>query len=239
MTEKFEKMLEYQNLDISLRKMTREFNQHPDKKLLDMTRNKFNDVQSRLDAESAESESLAAEIEKVYAEFQATMKAFEAAEKEFAAAQTDEEKAKFLPQLESLKSRLDSCKNKISTRIDRIKKISAESMSALQTKKKVKEEFDKIKQRLEEYRKSVMPAREKIEKQMKELEPSLDKELLKLYTQVKSEGVSLPVFIKAVGESENDLACGCGMLLSQTNKGELKSRKMCRCETCRRMVYAE
>lgn len=238
MTEKFEKMIEYQKLDMALRKMNVEFNKHPDKKLLDAARNKFNDVQSRLDAGSAESVTLAAEIEKVYAEFQTTMKTFESVEKEFNAAETDEEKAKFLPQLESLKSRLDSCKNKISGRIDRIKRISAESVKALDTRKAVKDNFDKIKQRLEEYKKSVMPDRGKIEAEMKALESQLDENQFKLYVKAKSEGVALPVFVAVAGDNENNYGCGgCGMLLSQTSKGELKSNQICQCEACRRLVY--
>lgn len=238
MTEKFEKMIEYQALDMSLRKMNIEFNKHPDKKLLDATRNKFNDVQSKLDAGSAESETLAEEIERVYAEFQTTLKAFESVEKEFNTAETDEEKAKFLPQLESLKSRLDSCKNKISSRIERIKRISADSIKALDTRKTVKDDFDKIKKRLEDYKKSVMPDREKIEAQMKALESSLDETHLKLYTKAKTDGVALPVYVAVVGDNENNYACGgCGMLLSQTSKGELKSKQICQCEACRRLVY--
>lgn len=236
MTEKFEKMIEYQRLDMELRKMNREYNKHPDKKKLDVTRNKFNEAQAKLDSGSAESETLAAEIERVYGDFKRWMEQFAALEKQFAEAKDDEEKAKLLPQLDSLKNRLESAKNKINSRIERIKQLSSVCMQALNTKKTVKEEFDKIKTRLDDYRKSVLPDREKVEAKMKELEPTLDKELLSIYTRYKSDGIA-PVFVEVVGENENAYACRCGMQLSQTNKSELKSKRMCQCETCRRIVY--
>ncbi len=237
MTENMQTMLEYQKLDIALRKMNVEYNNHPDKKRLDAARSKFNEVQANLNAGSAESETLAAEIERVYAEFKTTLKTLETLEKEFAAAENDEEKAKFLPRLESLKSRLDSCRNKIASRIDRIKRISAEAVKSLDTRKTVREEFDKTKKKLEEYKDQVKPEREKIEGQMKALGEKIDKDLLERYAKARSEGVAVPIYVAVAGD-ENSYACGvCGMVLSQTSKSELKSKGICQCETCRRLVY--
>ena len=237
MTENFENMIAYQRLDIALRKMIIEFNKHPDKKRLDAERTKFNDVQAKLDAGSVEAQTLAEEIEKIYTEFKATEKTLDSVIKDYEAA-TDEEKAKFLPQLESLKSRVDSCKNKISSRIERIKRISSDSYMNLNTKKAVKDEFDKIKKRLDEYKLKIMPDRDKIEGEMKALESKIDGDVLSLYKKAKSEGVALPVFVPATGDNENNYACGgCGMLLSQTSKSELKSKNICQCETCRRLIY--
>lgn len=236
MTEKFEKMIEYQRLDMELRKMNREYNKHPDKKKLDVTRNKFNDAQSKLDSGSSEAETLAAEIERVYNDFKRTVEQIDALEKQFTEATDDDAKAKLLPQLESLKGRLESAKNKIGSRVERIKQLSSVCMQALNTKKSVKDEYDKIKVRLDEYRKSMLPDRENTEAKMKELEPTLDKELFAMYARYKNDGIA-PVFVEVVGDSENSYSCRCGMQLSQTNKSELKSKKMCQCETCRRIVY--
>lgn len=236
MTEKFETMIEYQRLDMEIRNMNREYNKHPDKRKLDVTRNKFNEAQAKLDSGSAESETLAAEIERVYGEYKRSMEQFASIEKQFEEAADDEAKAKLLPQLESLKNRLESAKNKINSRIERIKHLTSLCMQALNTKKTVKDEYDAIKGRLDEYRKTVMPERDKLEAAMKALEPKLDKDLLATYMRYKSDGIA-PVFVEVAGDKENAYSCRCGMQLSQTNKGELKSKGMCQCETCRRIVY--
>ena len=148
----------------------------------------------------------------------------------------DAAKAALLPKLEALKTRLEGYKSKINSRIDRIKQLTNVCMQALNTKRTVKEEFDKIKARLDEYKRSVQPDRERIEAGMKELEPQLDKKLFDTYVRFKHDGIA-PVFVEVVGNDENSYACRCGMQLSQTSKSELKSKKMSQCETCRRIVY--
>ncbi len=236
MTDNFKKMLEYQKLDMELRKINKEFNSLPAKKKLDVTRNKFNEAQSDLDHNAANAATYGSEVERLHAEFGEIMKRFEAVEAQYSAATTAEEKAALLPKLEQIRSNAESCKNKLNNRIDKIKMLTNECMQNLATKKKVKEEFDKIKTSLDEIRAKSMPERKRIEEQMKSIETTLDQALLSAYNKFRSDGIA-PVFVPVVGDNEKDYACACGMQLSQTNKSELKNKSMCQCDTCRRMVY--
>ncbi len=236
MTDSFKKMLEYQKLDMELRKINKEYNSLPEKKRLDVTRNKFNEAQSALDRNASNAATYGAEVERLYVEFGEIMKRFENVEAVYNAATTAEEKAALLPKLEQIRSGAESCRNKINSRIEKIKMLTNECMKNLTTKKKVKEDFDNTKAKLDEIRAKSMPERKRIEEQMKSLEVTLDKSLLAAYNKFRSDGIA-PVFVPVVGDNEKDYACICGMQLSQTNKSELKNKSMCQCDTCRRMVY--
>ena len=236
MTEKFEKMIEYQSLDMELRKINREYNKLPQKKKLDVARNKFVEATNKLDANSAEAETLGAEVEKIYADYKNLMASFNEIEKKYNSAESDEEKAGYLSRFESLRSKIESCKGKIDDRIERIKRLTHDCKQQLALKKTVKEEYDKLKVKLEAFREKTSPDRKRIEDKLKELEPQIDGAILTTYKRFKSDGIA-PVFVPVVGDDEKSYSCICGMQLSQTNKSELKNRSVSQCETCRRLVY--
>ena len=69
------------------------------------------------------------------------------------------------------------------------------------------------------------------------LRNAADKELMDFYLKYRKDGAP-PVFVKA-RVSGDDYTCYCGMQLSSSSTGKLKSDKMCRCDTCRRIVYID
>lgn len=72
---------------------------------------------------------------------------------------------------------------------------------------------------------------------MRELRESADKELMEQYLKFRKDGAP-PVFVKA-RKSGSDYSCYCGMQLSSSSLGKLKTDGMCRCDTCRRIVYID
>ena len=231
------KILEYQELDIELRKIDIEFNKNSDKKKLDTVKNEFNGVQKEIAASVEEAERLAKEIEQVHADARASEKRIEELEKAFAAAADDKAKAALLPAMETEKSKLDSYKNKVTNKIDRIRKLLVTCTQQQHEKKNIKAEFDKVKAALEKQLAEIQPKRESIKKRMRELRDAADKELMEQYLKFRKDGAP-PVFVKARA-SGSDYACYCGMQLSQSNIGKLKTDGMCRCDTCRRIVYTD
>lgn len=231
------KILEYQKLDVELRKIDNEFNKNSDKKKLDTAKNEFNAVQKEFTASVAEAEQLAVDIEQVYADARASEKRIEELERAFAEAPDDAAKAALLPSMETEKSKLDSYKNKVTNKIDRIKKLLAACSQKQHDKKKIKTEFDRIKAALEKQLAEIQPEREKIKKRMRELREEADKELMEQYLKFRKDGAP-PVFVKA-RQNGSDYACYCGMQLSQSSIGKLKADKFCRCDTCRRIVYTD
>ena len=90
---------------------------------------------------------------------------------------------------------------------------------------------------LEKQLAEVQPKRESIKKRMRELRDGADKELMEQYLKFRKDGAP-PVFVKA-RVSGNDYSCYCGMQLSPSSLGKLKADGMCRCDTCRRIVYID
>ena len=231
------KILEYQELDIELRKIDNEFNKNSDKKKLDTVKNDFNAVQKEFTASVSEAEALAKEIEQVYADARASEKRIDELEKAFNSAADDTAKAALLPAMETEKSKLDSYKNKVTNKIDKIRKLLAACSQKQHEKKSIKTEFDKIKAMLEKQLATIQPEREKIKSRMRELRDAADKELMDFYLKYRKDGAP-PVFVKA-RVSGDDYTCYCGMQLSSSSTRKLKSDKMCRCDTCRRIVYID
>lgn len=234
----FEQMIEYQKLDMELRRLNNEFNKNPDKKKLDSARNDFNAAQAVFDKSVAESEDYAKEIEQVYADFTASEKEIAELEKAFSSAATDEEKAALLPRMELAKARLETYRNKVGNKIEAIKRLLGTCAQEQKKKKTVKEEFDRINAKLKDVKDSFMTERNKLKEKMSELEKKLDKNLLEIYVKARKDGI-FPVFVKASVTDGGNYGCLCGMQLSQTNKTKLKNDKMCQCDACRRIVYTD
>lgn len=233
----FEKMLEYQKLNISLKKLDREFEKLDDKKKLDVVRRKYNDLQNSVNQGEQEAETLIEEMTAAHNDYKALSAAFDELAAKIDAAESEDEKVKFFPQLESIKARLENADRKISQKLKRSKEIVASSAKAQETKKSVKSSYDEIKKRLDEYRASKAPERKEIESKMEQLEAQLDKNLFAKYVKIRSEGI-LPVVVKAVGD-EKSYSCYCGLSLSQAKIGELVEKKISQCESCRRMIYID
>lgn len=235
MTE-FEKIMEYQKWDLKLSQLKREFDKNEDKKRLDSVRAKFAEEQSKLDSGSVESDRLVEEIQTLYDEFNGLIAEFENISKSIDKGESEDKIAEDLASLERIKSKIDGIEHRISGKIKRCSQIASEGVVALENKKKYKVEYDKYKGRYDSYRDTKAPEKKEIEDKLAELLPALDKDILELYKAHKSD-IKLPVFVWAVGESEKDYACYCGMSLSQTNKSELKNKGKCQCENCRRYVF--
>lgn len=234
----FEQMIEYQKLDTEQRRLNSEFNKNPDKKKLDSVRNEFNAAQAVFDKSVADSEDYAKDIERVYAEYKASEKEISELAKAFEEASTDEEKAALLPKMELVKARLETYRNKVGNKIDAIKRLLGTCAQEQKKKKTVKEEFDRINAKLKNVKDTYVNERNKIKEKMAELEKTLDKNLLEIYTKARKDGI-FPVFVKATVSDNGDYGCLCGMQLSQTNKTKLKNDKMCQCDACRRIVYTD
>lgn len=230
------KILEYQENDIEFRKIDAEFNKNPDKKKLDSAKRDFDGVQREFSASVTEAERLGKEIEQAYAESKAAEARIDELEKAFMAAETDEAKAALLPSMETEKSKLDSCRNKVVNNIDRIKKLLVSCSQKQHEKKKIKETYDNIKATLQKQLETIQPRREALKKRMSELREEVDPELMEVYTRAKKDGMAPPVFVAAIRNGD-EWSCICGMRLSPGSVSKLKNDGIYRCDTCRRILY--
>lgn len=233
----FEKILEYQKLNIALSRLDREYEKLDDKKKLDVVRHKYNDLQNTVISGESEAETLISEVNAINEEYASLMAAFEELSVKIKNAVTEEDKLKFMPQLESIKAKLENADRKLNQKIKKCKEIVSISAKAQESKKTVKGNYDSIKKRLDVYRAEKAPERKEIETKMEKLESEVDKPLLERYKKIRSEGI-LPVIVKAVGDA-NNYSCYCGLGLSQAKKGELIDKKTCQCESCRRLIFID
>ena len=229
------KILEYQEHNISLKKLDKEYEKLDDKRKLDSVRGKYNDLQNTVNTGEAEAQSLISGVDACYNEYRALMESFDKLSEKIEMAATDEDRVKLLPQLESIKSKLENVDRRISQKIKRSKDIVAACAKAQDSKKAVKVTFDEVKKRLDDYKAEKAPARKAILDKMDALKAEIDKDFFDKYSKLRSEGI-FPVLVKAAGEG-NVYSCYCGMSLSQAKNGELNEQKICQCESCRRMIY--
>lgn len=231
----FQKLLEYQSLNIELRKLDREYETLADKKKFDIKKDKLAELQSKVVNGAAEAQSLIDEIQTAYANYKMLMDQYNLLDAAIEKAENDEEKVKLFSQFESIKTRLENINRNISHKTQRSKELVSQCARAMESRKTVREECDNLKKNLDKFKEDKLSGRKNLEEQMSKLEPEIDKDLFAQYIAVRSEGI-LPVLVKAGIDGKN-YSCFCGISLSQAKKGELDEKKLCRCENCRRMIY--
>lgn len=227
------KLLEYQELDIQLRRVLDTIEKSEDFKKIETAKVKFS--AAKKDAE--DSEKNAAQL---ISFFNAGEKHFKDAEKQLAELETSIEKTgdldALIEQFAKLKARINDLEGKISAGKAEAEGVLNAYLDANERAKKLREIHAKAKERQDELYKSKEPQINELKSKMKAIEPQIDKEMLDKYRAITGEG-KYPAFVEAYPVDKAFSCKGCGMKLSQTGMSQLSGKGYCVCETCRRVIY--
>ncbi len=225
-------ILKYQDLDSKLVSLQKSLDEHPLKKSVASMvaqvkgeQNKLITLENQAQATLKEFDSLKAEYEKSITKMNDLLKVDteKLSEAEFEALiKKTAELSNVLNNLERKVSTSGMKVNQILQQFDAAKK----NIIISRTKhKEAKEKYDAIKAQTE-------PQIAAIEKQMKDLEPTIDSAILAKYKHIRQDNI-MPVFVPLT----NNSCGGCRMEMSAAFVNKVKDKGCLECEQCRRLVY--
>ena len=225
-------ILKYQDLDSKLVSLQKSLDEHTLKKSVASMvaqvkgeQNKLITLENQAQATLKEFDSLKAEYEKSIAKMNDLLKVDteKLSEAEFEALiKKTAELSNVLNNLERKVSTSGMKVNQILQQFDAAKK----NIIISRTKhKEAKEKYDAIKAQTE-------PQIAAIEKQMKDLEPTIDSAILAKYKHIRQDNI-MPVFVPLTNSS----CGGCRMEMSAAFVNKVKDKGCLECEQCRRLVY--
>lgn len=227
-------LLQYQSLDMELRKIKRELANNP-ARLEGMQQKKTaqeaENALTKLDARSAEMQNAVKGIQQARQEIATLMQEYDKALKEV----DDEKELNYLikkmstleEQLKSAEQECQAILKEAETMETRYKQLVSVMADAVKKMKQCTIDF-------KEEGKKVEPKVNELMKQKHELEPKLDKQQLDEYNQMFEQNI-FPVLVPL---KDNQRCGGCQMDLSSGSIATLKDKGKVKCEHCRRIVYA-
>lgn len=228
-------IITYQDADIKLRKLLDIIEKSDDNKRMEQARQEFNAARQHiLDCEKEAEKLLESytESEKQFTEAAAKLEEMELIIENL---DDDEQLPQFIQDTEKLRSRIIELERKLSDLKQRSEKVLKDYKDAGDRGKKMRDIHNASKERLDALRKEKDAEIFGLKKQLLELEPSIDQELLEKYKSLTAEG-KYPAIVDAHEDGSTFSCRGCGLALSQKTKSELVDKGICRCETCRRII---
>lgn len=241
---KFDKLLEFQNLDISLKRIMQDLEKSADAQKIEKAKQEF--AIAKKAVEDSEKDALALveffscleneyqdiqkKIDKVVLQIDKLEKQLEKQPEKI------EELEKFISELSLLKGATNSIESKTHENKSKGDETIQKYKAASERAKKIREVHAKAKERQDALLKEKELEIKIINDGIKKLEPLIDKELMTQYKTLAGEG-KYPAFVAAHVDGKNFSCKGCGMSLSQTGSSALNSKGYTNCESCRRVVY--
>lgn len=233
--QKFQKLIDYQKKDISLRKLNNVI-EH-DASLADMNKNKrvFNDAKKTI----KECETQASTLVDMYEDLQ---KYISDNEELFNSLENldvndEEELAERVKKLESLKSKFSSADKKVHDIDGRSKKLFQAHNDAVVNGKAAKNKYGDAKNKHDALVASKSDELEKLKSELASLRKELDGELFAEYKKLDEDGKFPPIAPASGDEKKGMFNCGgCGLALPQSGNAALNDKGYCRCDSCRRII---
>ncbi|MBE5730523.1 MAG: hypothetical protein E7350_01050 [Clostridiales bacterium] len=236
MDKNLEMMLEYQKLDIQLKRLLDTLEKSDASKKMEQARSEFNSAKKTVLDSEKEAEGVVTAYEQStpqYGEISDTLHELELMLENVDISELDG----FDGRLEALKDKVVALEKKLFEYRASSERLVKSYQDANAIGHKMKEVFNSAKDEYNALVEESKPEVNAIKKQLREMEPQLDAELLTKYKAVTAEN-KYPVFVEAYLGEGNIYSCtGCGLQLSQKNTSTLNENGMCTCETCRRVIY--
>ncbi len=234
--EKLDKVLEYQKIDIELRKVLDEIERSEDNKKLEQAKTEFNNAKATV----TETEKVAENIVSFYNN---AIAFFEECEKRIADIgdkmnATDDltVQRELAAQLEKIREKLSDLEKKLAERSDKGEKVILAYLDGQSRGKKVRAVYDAVKERLQKFKKEKEPRINELKGQLDALRADIAPATMEIYKAITAER-KYPAFVEAQDTDNKNYRCFCGLELSQKAKSELLDKGCVRCETCRRLIY--
>lgn len=234
--ENMEKVLEYQKIDIELRKVLDEIERSDDSKKLEQAKTEFNNAKATV----TESEKAAESIVSFFTNAQAFLEECDKKTNELAEkmAATDDLAAQreLAAEAEKLRDKMVEVEKRLSDRVEKSDKLIKTYLDGQARGKKMRAAYDAIKERLNKLKKEKEPQINALRAQLDALRPEIPADVLQAYSAITAER-KYPAFVEARPSDNKNFRCFCGLELSQKAKSELLDKGSVRCENCRRLIY--
>ena len=237
--KKYEKLLEYQKIDIELRKVLDEIERSDDSKKLEQARNEFNSAKSAVGESEKQAESIVAYYNSALTLYEDCVKQIDELSAKMAATEDIEAQREIAARLEKVKETLIDTERKLVERIERGDKVIMTYLDSNERGKKMRAVYAQIKERLDAMRKEREPKINELRSKLDALRSQIDPEAMELYKNITAER-KYPAFVAAIPSSDKKgYRCFCGISLSQKAQSDLLAKGQCRCETCRRLIFTD
>ncbi|MDE6399208.1 MAG: hypothetical protein K2L51_07795 [Clostridiales bacterium] len=234
--ETLEKVLEYQKIDVELRKVLDEIERSDDQKKLEQAKTEFNNAKSTV----TETEKVAENIISFYNNAAAFLEESEAKIAEIAdkMTKTDDMEAQraLAAELEKVREKMADVEKRLGERADKSEKVIHAYLDGQTRGKKMRAAYDSIKERLNKFKKEKEPHINELKAKLDAIRPAIAPDVLQTYETITAER-KYPAFVEARPTENKNFRCFCGLELSQKAKSELLDKGCVRCETCRRLLY--
>lgn len=232
-----ENLLKYQKADLEYKKLHDEIVGNPDYKKMKALKEEFNSAKQQV----SDSEALA---ETVIGSYNSALEclAKNAERTERLCARLSEEnldeneEKEIVAELESLRATFAEWEKKAAQLKSNADKALLEYATAQKNGKSTRAAYSDAKRKYESFKAAKEDELGKLKAKCGELESSVESELMNLYKTITAEN-RYPAFVSVLGDDNSPVCGACGMMLADTAKTEIKNNGMCRCETCRRMIY--
>lgn len=230
-------ILKYQETDIKLRKTLDEIERSDFSKRLEQSRKGFNDAKALVEDSEKSAEEIVDFYKKSMKFYAENAPKVALLEQKLAGDISDEERKQVISALETLRSKLSEIEKRLAERKTKGDKLLEDYREGQKRGKKMREVHAEAKENYETLKKEKEPVIAELKKALEGLRPSIDADILAQYDELAAER-KYPAFVEAYGDEKTSFSCrGCGLQLSQSSKGKLVEKGICRCDTCRRIIY--
>ncbi len=227
------KLLEYQKLDIELKKIKKEMNANNSNTSVENLNVLIKDAQNKILELEETSKELLASFEKLM-EVQKKGLLYVQKNKDADVDKMSENELKdFEAKMNQTAKQLSELENRMLSHNQEVKKVVAEYKTYRKKILDAKEAKENFKNQSNEKIENNTPGIEEIKNKMFELEKNIEPSKLAKYKSMKQDGI-FPVLVPLV-----DKRCGgCRVELSSSTLDKLKNGGVYECEQCRRLIYS-
>ncbi len=242
MVEKLQKMLDYQKVDIELRRALDEIERNELNRKKEQARQAFSDAKNSVLETEKTAESIIAFYNNAQKYYDENIKKFEELERKLAATDENDDAARreILSQIETLRDKMSELERKLSEKKSKSDEVIHGYLEAQEKGKKMRDIYNSVKQKLEAFKEEKMPKINELNGKLGEMEKGIDKTVFEAYKSITAERKYPAVVAARSFDGGKSYTCsGCGLATSQKVKDELLEKGVCRCDNCRRIIYTE
>jgi len=250
-------LLQYQQLDIQLKKIMQEIEKSDDFQKIERAKKEFALAKKAVEDSEKNAAGLVEffDKDKKYADvgqkkldkLEPLLKKTDAAEGDSNGAEfkvsvskaekvKDEDLEKIIAELSQFKKELADLEGKAQERKSKAEDTLKKYKEASEYGRKIKDIHAKVKGRHDEMLKVKQPEIDEIKKKLTAIKPTIEKNILAQYMAITGEG-KYPAFVEVSLVDKTNSCRGCGIALSQTGSSNLSERGYTACESCRRVIY--
>lgn len=230
-----EKLLEYQEIDIQLRRQLDILEKNEDVKKIEQAKNEFAIAKKKVQDSEKTAKQLVDYFESAKKYLSDINKKVSEIEKAIESGNLDKVQ-NLTDELNKLKNKLIELEEKIVERKKLAEGVIKNYESANDYGRKIKNIYTAATQRQNALRNKIEPEINKLKAKLKELEPDIDSEIMNRYKSLTAEH-KYPAFVEAYLDDKVFSCRGCGIALSKTNSSVLTEKGYTVCESCRRIIY--